>query len=126
MSEATLYEAAGGMAFFEALVDRFYDGVEADPVLLSLYPQPDDLAPARRHLTLFLAQYWGGPTTYGDERGHPRLRMRHVPFAIGPEARDHWLECMNRAIADLDPPAPIAERLTEYFAFAAESMRNRD
>ncbi|HEY6566536.1 MAG TPA: globin [Actinomycetota bacterium] len=126
MSEATLYDEAGGMAFFEALVDRFYAGVEADPVLLSLYPEPDDLAPARRRLTLFLAQYWGGPTTYSDERGHPRLRMRHNPFAVGTEARDHWLVCMNSAIADLAPAPPIAARLTEYFAFAAESMRNQD
>jgi hemoglobin len=126
VAETTLYEEAGGMAFFEALVDRFYDCVEADPVVLSLYPEPDDLAPARRHLTLFLAQYWGGPTTYSDERGHPRLRMRHFPFAIGPEARDHWLACMRSAIAELDPPQPIADRLTEYFAFAAESVRNQE
>ena len=126
MSDTTLYDAAGGMVFFEALVDRFYDGVEADPVLLALYPQPDDLGPARRRLTLFLAQYWGGPTTYSDERGHPRLRMRHFPFAIGPEARDHWLACMHAAIGELDPPPAIADRLTEYFAFAAESMRNQD
>jgi hemoglobin len=126
VSETTLYDAAGGMPFFERLVDRFYDGVQADPVLLALYPEPGDLRPARQRLTLFLAQYWGGPTTYNDERGHPRLRMRHAPFAIGPQARDHWLTCMKAAIADLDPPDPIADRLTEYFEFAAESMRNQD
>jgi hemoglobin len=114
------------MPFFEALVDRFYAGVAQDPVLLALYPEPEDLAPARRRLTLFLAQYWGGPTSYNDERGHPRLRMRHFPFAIGPEARDHWLVCMHAAIAELDPPTPIAERLADYFSFAAESMRNQD
>jgi hemoglobin len=126
MSEGTLYDAVGGMAFFEALVDGFYAGVEQDPVLLALYPQPDDLAPARHRLTLFLAQYWGGPTAYSDERGHPRLRMRHFPFAIGPDERDRWLTHMREAVASLDPPEPVAARLLEYFDFAAESMRNRD
>jgi hemoglobin len=125
-TETTVYDAAGGMPFFESLVGRFYDGVENDPVLLRLYPGRDDLGPARRRLTLFLAQYWGGPTTYQDERGHPRLRMRHVPFAIGPDERDHWLQHMNDAIAELDPPEPIARALHEYFDMAAESMRNRD
>ena len=126
MSDTTLYEAVGGMAFFEALVDRFYEGVAADPVLLSIYPQPDDLTPARRRLTMFLAQYWGGPSSYSEERGHPRLRMRHAPFAIGPEERNHWLMHMREAVASLDPPAAVADRLYEYLAFAAESMRNRD
>jgi hemoglobin len=121
----TLYEAAGGMAFFEALVDRFYEGVADDPVLLRLYPEPDDLAPARRRLTLFLAQYWGGPTTYSRERGHPRLRMRHAPFAIGGEERDRWLVHMRAAVASLDPPDEIARALEEYFDMAAESMRNQ-
>ena len=95
--EATLYETVGGMPFFEALVDRFYDGVENDPVLLGVYPQPEDLGPARRKLALFLAQYWGGPTTYNDERGHPRLMMRHFPFDIGSEERDRWLAHMREA-----------------------------
>ena len=126
MEERTVYEVAGGMAFFEALVDRFYDGVAADPVLLALYPQPGDLTGARHRLTLFLAQYWGGPTTYGDERGHPRLRMRHAPFAIGPEARDHWVMQMQTALDALAPPAELRQRLDAYFAFAAESMRNQD
>lgn len=121
----SVYEVVGGMPFFEALVDRFYAGVEKDPVLLGLYPSPDDLGPARRHLTLFLAQYWGGPTTYSDERGHPRLRMRHAPFEIGPDARDRWLGHMNAAIAELDPPESVARSLHEYFDMAAESMRNR-
>ena len=96
--EVTLYDAVGGMAFFEALVDRFYDGVRDDPVLLSLYPEPEDLGPARHKLTLFLAQYWGGPTTYHEERGHPALRMRHAPFAIGSEQRDRWLTHMRAAV----------------------------
>lgn len=121
----TLYEAAGGMAFFEALVDRFYDGVASDPTLLSLYPEPGDLAPARRRLTLFLAQYWGGPTTYSDERGHPRLRMRHAPFAIGGAERDRWLAHMRAAVEAMDPPDDVARALEDYFTMAAESMRNR-
>jgi hemoglobin len=120
-----VFERVGGIAFFERLVDRFYDAVEGDPVLLRLYPNPDDLSAARRHLTLFLAQYWGGPTTYSDERGHPRLRMRHAPFAIGPEERDHWLAHMRAAVAAVDPEPEVRKALEEYFAIAAESMRNR-
>lgn len=114
------------MPFFEALVDRFYEGVEDDPVLLRLYPEPEDLIGARRRLALFLAQYWGGPTTYSDERGHPRLRARHFPFAIGPEERDHWLVRMREAIVSLSPPPEIAARLDAYFEMAAEAMRNQD
>lgn len=123
--QVTLYEAVGGMAFFEALVDRFYEGVASDPVLLRIYPEPDDLAPARHRLTLFLAQYWGGPSDYNDERGHPRLRMRHAPFAIGIEERDRWLVHMRAAVASLDPPEEIARALGDYFELAAESMRNQ-
>jgi hemoglobin len=123
---ATLYEAVGGMAFFERLVDRFYDGVAGDPDLLRLYPEPNDLSSARHRLTLFLAQYWGGPATYSDERGHPRLRMRHAPFAIGPDERDRWLAHMQAAIDAMEPSEAVRERLEEYFGFAAESMRNRD
>jgi hemoglobin len=122
----TVYEAAGGMAFFEELVDRFYEGVARDPDLLALYPEPGDLGPARRRLTLFLAQYWGGPTTYDEERGHPRLRMRHAPFPIGPDARDRWLVHMGAALDVLDPPAELRHAFDEYFAMAAEAMRNRD
>jgi hemoglobin len=124
--KVTLYEAAGGMAFFEALVDRFYEGVASDPVLLRIYPEPNDLAPARHRLTLFLAQYWGGPRTYDEERGHPRLRMRHFPFAIDATARDRWLLHMRAAIAELAPPADVADALERYIAAAAEAMRNRD
>lgn len=120
-----MFESVGGMPFFEALVDRFYGGVAADPVLLRLYPEPDDLAPARRRLTLFLAQYWGGPTTYNEERGHPRLRMRHAPFAIGGEERDRWLAHMRSALDSLDPPEDVRGALEQYFDMAAESMRNR-
>jgi hemoglobin len=121
----TLYAIAGGMPFFERLVGRFYEGVAADPVLRPLYPEAD-LAGARRRLTLFLAQYWGGPRTYDEERGHPRLRMRHVPFAIGPAERDRWLVHMRAAIAELSPPPDVADALERYIANAAEAMRNRD
>ncbi|MEX1169456.1 MAG: globin [Chloroflexota bacterium] len=121
----SLYERAGGTPFFEALVARFYDGVEADPVLRPVYPEAD-LAPARRRLTLFLIQYWGGPTTYDEERGHPRLRMRHAPFAIGPAERDRWLLHMRAAIAELAPAPEIAAELERYIAMAADAMRNRD
>lgn len=123
--EISLYEAAGGMPFFEALVDRFYAGVDADPDLRPIYPEPD-LAGARHRLTLFLAQYWGGPSTYDLERGHPRLRMRHAPFAIGPAQRDAWLGHMRAAIASVAPQPDIAARLEAYFGMAAEAMRNRD
>jgi hemoglobin len=126
VEQVSVYEAAGGMPFFEALVDRFYDGVEADPVVLSVYPDPADLSGARHRLTLFLAQYWGGPPSYSEERGHPRLRMRHAPFAIGPEARDHWLQHMRAALDELAPEPKLRAAFDEYFSFAAESMRNRD
>jgi hemoglobin len=122
--QISLYDAVGGMPFFSALVDRFYDGVRADPELLQLYPEPEDLASARHKLTLFLAQYWGGPSTYNEERGHPALRMRHAPFAIGPDARDRWLRHMREALGALDPPAEAARALSEYFDLAAESLRN--
>ena len=121
----SLYEAAGGMPFFEALVERFYAGVATDRILRPLYPEAD-LAGAQRRLTLFLAQYWGGPRTYDEERGHPRLRMRHMPFAIGPAERDAWLRIMRDAIAWADPPTDVAARLTAYVEMAAEAMRNRD
>lgn len=123
--EISLYEAAGGLPFFEALVDRFYEGVAADPDLRPIYPEPD-LAGARHRLTLFLVQYWGGPSTYDLERGHPRLRMRHAPFAIGPAQRDAWLGHMRAAIASVAPDPEIAARLEAYFGMAAEAMRNRD
>jgi len=100
--------------------------VEADAELLALYPDQADLAGARRRLSLFLAQYWGGPTTYSDERGHPRLRMRHVPFTIDTMARDRWLRAMRAAVAEVDPPPGVAEQLLRYFETGAEAMRNTD
>ena len=125
IDQPTLYDRAGGQPFFERLVERFYAGVATDPELRALYPD-DDLAPAQRRLTLFLAQYWGGPRTYDQERGHPRLRMRHAPFAIDGAARDRWLRHMRAAIAEVVPPADVAAELERYIAMAAEAMRNRD
>jgi hemoglobin len=121
----SLYQRAGGTPFFETLVVRFYEGVAADPVLRAVYRE-DDLAPAARRLTLFLIQYWGGPRTYDTERGHPRLRMRHAPFSIGPRERDRWLVHMRAAIEELAPPHDVADELERYIAMAAEAMRNRD
>jgi len=126
MADTTsLYDRAGGTPFFEALVGRFYAGVASDPILRPIYPEAD-LAHAERRLRLFLIQYWGGPRTYDDERGHPRLRMRHAPFAIGPTERDRWLAHMQAAIADAGPPDDVAVQLAGYFAMAAEAMRNRE
>ena len=122
--EVTLYDEVGGMPFFERLIEVFYEGVANDAVLRPLYP--DDLEPSTRHLTLFLAQYWGGPTIYDAERGHPRLRMRHAPFAVGPGERDRWLFHMRAAVDEMAPQEPVRRALLEYFEMAAEAMRNRD
>ena len=121
---ASLYERAGGTPFFERLVARFYAAVANDPQLRPLYPEAD-LQPAQHRLTLFLIQYWGGPRTYDDERGHPRLRMRHAPFAIGPAERDRWLVHMRQALAESGATPDVAAELDGYMAMAAESMRNR-
>jgi len=119
----SVYEQVGGSGYFFALVDRFYVGVAGDPVLRPLYP--DDLTDARRHLALFLVQYWGGPATYNEERGHPRLRMRHAPFVIGTLERDAWLRHMTDAV-DSGPELPpgVRRALLEYFAMAAASLMN--
>ena len=128
---ATLYEVVGGEPFFRRLVDEFYDGVADDEVLVRLYPEAPDLTGARDRLRLFLEQYWGGPTTYNDTRGHPRLRMRHMPFHIGREERDRWLQHMLAAVdvatGELDDPAvaaAVAGSLRAYFSPAAEQLRN--
>jgi hemoglobin len=124
MATTTLFERAGGMPFFQRLVGRFYDSVATDPILRPLYPEAD-LSGAQRRLTLFLAQYWGGPRTYDDERGHPRLRMRHAPFVIDVAARDRWLTLMRAALAAEAPPVDVAAQLDAYLEMAAEAMRNR-
>jgi hemoglobin len=126
MPEPTLYDQAGGLPFFERLVDRFYEGVYADPILRPLYPELDDLPGARRRLTLFLVQYWGGPTTYLEERGHPRLRARHFPFSIGDLERDRWLLHMRASIDASDAADGTKARLHEYMTMAADAMRNRE
>lgn len=125
-SRVSVFELAGGQPFFDGLVERFYQGVESDPELLAIYPDTSDLAGARHRLALFLGQYWGGPTTYSDERGHPRLFMRHKGFRIDPAARDRWLRHMRGAVAFMDPPPAVAARLLDYFDTAAEAMRNLD
>lgn len=124
----SLFSRVGGAPFFERLVDAFYVGVATDDVLLPLYPEQPDLTGARHRLTLFLIQYWGGPTTYSDERGHPRLRMRHFPFHVGPVERDHWLTHMRAAVdqtcASPDVPEGTAAELMSYFVRTAEHLRN--
>jgi hemoglobin len=121
--EVTVYDAVGGTPFFADLVERFYARVAGDAVLRPLYPDAD-LAAARDHLTGFLVQYWGGPTTYSDERGHPRLRMRHAPFAIGPAERDAWYRAMAASVLELDLDVAIERRLLDYFTTAADHMIN--
>src|SRR5262245_58658704 len=120
----TLYEAVGGMEFFERLVERFYRGVAEDEVLAPLYPEAPDFSGARRRLTLFLAQYWGGPMTYSEERGHPKLRMRHFPFPVGPVQRDHWLSHMTNAVESVTSEGPTRQALMDYFTMAADQMMN--
>ncbi|NKQ56793.1 globin [Amycolatopsis sp. K13G38] len=119
----TFYQAVGGEPTFRKIVARFYAEVANDEVLRPLYPE-QDLGPAEERLRLFLMQYWGGPHTYSDNRGHPRLRMRHVPFKIGPIERDAWLRAMRVAVDEADLPEPLARQLWEYLEMAAHSLMN--
>jgi hemoglobin len=119
-----VYEAAGGDETFRQLVARFYERVAHDPVLRPLYPD-EDLASATEHLTLFLIQYWGGPSTYNDQRGHPRLRMRHQPFAIGQAERDAWLGHMTAAVESMDLNVAVRKALLDYFEAASTAMINQ-
>jgi hemoglobin len=122
-SERSFYEQVGGHETFVRLVDAFYAGVAEDPALRALYPE-EDLAGARQRLTMFLEQYWGGPTTYSQLRGHPRLRMRHARFRVNPDARDRWLAHMRVAVESLHL-APMHESiLWDYLERAAWSMVN--
>ncbi len=127
--EISLYEAVGGDPFFGELVHRFYLGVESDPVLGPMYPA-DDMDGAKERLMLFLIQFWGGPTTYSDNRGHPRLRMRHAPFPVDRAARDAWLHHMRAAVDSMlgrvDGGQPVIDALMGYFERSAEFMRNVD
>ncbi|MDT4917169.1 MAG: hemoglobin [Pseudonocardiales bacterium] len=119
----TFFAAVGGEETFRRLVDAFYAGVAEDPVLRPLYPE-QDLRPAAERLRMFLVQYWGGPSTYSQQRGHPRLRMRHAPFAIDEAARDAWLANMRAALDSLELPPPYEAELWDYLRMAAESLRN--
>lgn len=119
----SFFDAVGGEPTFRKLVGRFYAEVAEDEVLRPLYPE-QDLGPAEERLTLFLMQYWGGPKTYSEQRGHPRLRMRHQPFKIGPIERDAWLRAMRVALDDCEIPEPYQRQLWDYLEMAANSMMN--
>ena len=119
----SFWEHLGGRPTFERLVRRFYEGVREDEVLWPMYPE-HDLEGAIQRLTGFLEQYWGGPGTYSEERGHPRLRMRHQPFRINPEARDHWLQHMRTAVDDLELAPADDALLWDYLERAAHAMVN--
>jgi hemoglobin len=127
--EKSVYELCGA-DFFIALVDAFYDGIETDHVLMPLYPEGAQTQGARHRLASFLIQYWGGPHTYMEERGHPRLRMRHQPFVIGESERDHWLMHMANAIESTMEMIPeqvregVVDQLAQYMVNAAEHLRN--
>jgi hemoglobin len=120
----SLYEAVGGEETFRRLVHRFYQGVAEDPVLRPVYPARN-LEPAEEHLALFLIQYWGGPPTYGELRGHPRLRMRHAPFRIGEAERDAWLHHMRVAMDELALDEALDAELWDYLVMAAHSLVNQ-
>jgi hemoglobin len=121
--EVTFYDAVGGAAVFRGIVGRFYEEVAKDEVLRPLYPE-EDLGPAEELLRMFLEQYWGGPHTYSEQRGHPRLRMRHVPFAIGPIQRDAWLRCMRIAVDEAELSDNHRRQLWGYLEMAANSLMN--
>jgi len=119
----TIYEAVGGEATFFRLAEAFYAGIEEDLILRPLYPE--DLAPSKQHLALFLIQYFGGPNTYLRERGHPRLRMRHLPFPIDQAARDAWVRNMESAVSTLNVPDAARQEFMSYFENAATFLMNR-
>lgn len=125
LPQQTFYELVGGEETFRKLVKRFYQGVAADPVLRPMYPE-EDLGPAEERFTLFLMQYWGGPRTYSDNRGHPRLRMRHAPFRVDRAAHDAWLSHMREAVDSLELPADQEKQLWDYLVYAAASMVNTE
>jgi hemoglobin len=124
----SLFFRVGGQPFFDRLVADFYEGIATDELLAPLYPDFPDFEPAKHRLSLFLAQYWGGPSTYSQERGHPRLRMRHFPYHVGPLERDRWLLHMAAAVeqscAELTDGEVIAGELMGYFVPTAEQLRN--
>jgi hemoglobin len=123
-AEPTFYEQVGGHETFRRLVSGFYRAVATDPVLRPLYPE-EDLSGAEHRLTMFLEQYWGGPRSYSDQRGHPRLRMRHAPFPISETERLAWLGHMRRSLDALDLPPAQHDTLWQYLEMAAFSLQNR-
>lgn len=122
-TEQTFYDAIGGYPTIAKIVDRFYEGVTTDEVLRPLYPE-EDLAPAAERLTMFLAQYWGGPTTYSQKRGHPRLRIRHAPFKVTPAARDRWLVHFRAGLDAANLQADLDQQFWDYVTHAAQFMVN--
>ncbi|HOB58210.1 MAG TPA: globin [Rhodoglobus sp.] len=122
--QGNFWEQVGGRPTFEKLVRAFYDGIRTDEVLLPMYPEQPDLEGAIQRLTGFLEQYWGGPTTYSEERGHPRLRMRHAPFKVNPDARDRWLKHMRAAVDTLELSPLHDATLWAYLDRAAQAMVN--
>ncbi len=121
-SQGTPFERWGGQPFFDALVEQFYVGVVADPLLRPMYP--DDLEEGKAHLALFLGQYWGGPETYNEVRGHPRLRMRHAPFVIGQAEAEAWMRHMTSAVDAMDMTQSDRTELIDYLSMAARSLQN--
>lgn len=123
MLNRSVYQLAGGEETFRLLVQRFYSRVAEDPILRAIYPE-EDLSGATERLTLFLIQYWGGPSTYSESRGHPRLRLRHQPFAIGQRERDAWLGHMAAAVESLELAPAVRKALLDYFETASTAMIN--
>jgi hemoglobin len=127
-TEATSVYEVVGADFFADLVEAFYEGVETDELLRPMYPA--DLAGAKARLAMFLVQYWGGPSTYSEHRGHPRLRMRHMPFRVDEAARDAWLRHMRAALVDTarrrETPPIVVETIDDYFVRSADFLRNTD
>ena len=119
----SFFDRVGGSETFKKLTATFYEGVKNDPLLKPMYPE-EDLGPAERRLRMFLEQYWGGPDTYQKERGHPRLRMRHAPFQIGPKAREAWLKHMKAAVTSLELSSADEAELWDYLERAAHAMLN--
>lgn len=119
----TFYDQIGGMETIAAIVKRFYEGVATDELLEPMYPE-EDLGPAEERFRLFLAQYWGGPTTYSEARGHPRLRMRHAPYAVTPAARDRWLHHFRAGLDSVDLTPEQDAQFWAYVTQAAQSMVN--
>ena len=121
---SNFYDEVGGEKFFTELVSLFYAQVATDPILRPMYPD-DDLQAAARRLQLFLEQYWGGPTTYGEERGHPRLRIRHAQFPINEAAKEAWMRCMMAAVENIEIKEPERSELVQYLEMAANSLVNK-